>query len=190
MSEWQPAPGEEASVALALANSRHPGPDGIVDHVSSPAQARQWLSERGLPVGPAAVREADVTRLSELRAAAREVLTALADERVPDPAAVTALNIRAAAVPGAVQLRWDAGDGPAREWRTVAPGTFEAALAAIAADTIEVAAGARGSMLRRCEAHGCVRVFLREHGRRRWCSTTCGDRVRAMRHYHRHRDES
>ena len=108
---------------------------------------------------------------------------------MPDPAAVTAVNIRAAAVAGAVQLRWDAGTGPVREWSTVAQATFEAALAAIAADAVEVAAGPRGAMLRRCEAHGCVRVFVREHARHRWCSVTCGDRVRAMRHYQRHRDE-
>jgi len=56
------------------------------------------------------------------------------------------------------------------------------ALAAIATDAIKVATGPRGQLLHRCEAHGCIRIFLREHARRRWCSNTCGDRVRAARH--------
>ncbi|MGA9832915.1 MAG: CGNR zinc finger domain-containing protein [Trebonia sp.] len=38
-----------------------------------------------------------------------------------------------------------------------------------------------------CGAHGCVRWFLRTHAARQWCSDRCGDRVRAARHYARHR---
>jgi len=114
------------------------------------------------------------------------LLTAVADQRVPDPATISTLNLRAAAVPGAIQLSWTDGHGPRPEWRSVATGTFDAALAGIATDAIEVVTGPRAVLLRRCEAHGCIRMFLREHGRRMWCSTTCGDRVRAMRHYHRH----
>jgi len=70
-----------------------------------------------------------------------------------------------------------------RTWTTVSPGTFSEALATVAADAIDVVCGYRAPMLRRCEAHGCRRLFFREHARRRWCSTTCGDRVRAARHY-------
>jgi predicted RNA-binding Zn ribbon-like protein len=32
-----------------------------------------------------------------------------------------------------------------------------------------------------------VRLLLRDHNRRRWCSTACGDRVRAARYYARHK---
>jgi predicted RNA-binding Zn ribbon-like protein len=38
-------------------------------------------------------------------------------------------------------------------------------------------------VIHHCEAHGCARIFFRTHGRRRWCSNTCGDRVRVARHY-------
>ncbi|MFH7335295.1 CGNR zinc finger domain-containing protein [Streptomyces sp. KHY 26] len=34
-----------------------------------------------------------------------------------------------------------------------------------------------------CAAHGCERFFLRSHGARRWCTTRCGNRVRAARAY-------
>ena len=40
-------------------------------------------------------------------------------------------------------------------------------------------------LIRSCPAPGCVLYFLREHPRREWCSTTCGNRVRAARHYDR-----
>jgi predicted RNA-binding Zn ribbon-like protein len=41
--------------------------------------------------------------------------------------------------------------------------------------------------LRACGAPGCMRLLLKDHPRRQWCSTRCGDRVRASRYYHRHR---
>jgi predicted RNA-binding Zn ribbon-like protein len=55
-------------------------------------------------------------------------------------------------------------------------------MASLARDAIDVVSSDLGRLVRPCEAHGCVRFFLREHARRRWCSTTCGDRVRAARH--------
>jgi predicted RNA-binding Zn ribbon-like protein len=61
------------------------------------------------------------------------------------------------------------------------------ALAAIAADAIEIVAGESGASLIECQARSCVRLMIRDHGRRRWCSTRCGDRVRASRHYARTR---
>ena len=36
-----------------------------------------------------------------------------------------------------------------------------------------------------CEATSCDRFLLRTHARRCWCSTRCGDRVRAARAYAR-----
>lgn len=41
--------------------------------------------------------------------------------------------------------------------------------------------------LRACLAPGCVLYFVKDHPRRAWCSTTCGNRERAARHYARHR---
>ncbi|MFF1653015.1 CGNR zinc finger domain-containing protein [Streptomyces sp. NPDC058255] len=32
-----------------------------------------------------------------------------------------------------------------------------------------------------CAAAGCTRWFLRSHAARRWCTTKCGNRVRAAR---------
>jgi hypothetical protein len=44
--------------------------------------------------------------------------------------------------------------------------------------------------LRACQAPGCVLYFVKDHPRREWCSTACGNRARAARHYRRHRDHA
>jgi predicted RNA-binding Zn ribbon-like protein len=184
MTTWSPVPGEQSSVALSLLNSRHRGAAGDVDHLRAASEVSGWLAGRGLAAPSVRIGDGEVARLAALRAAVREVLTAVADAREPEPGAVAAVNGAAATAPGAPQLSWS-GTGLTRDWVTPDPGSFTAALAAIAADAIDVASGPRKELLRRCEAHGCIRVFLREHARRQWCSTTCGDRVRAARHYQR-----
>jgi predicted RNA-binding Zn ribbon-like protein len=64
---------------------------------------------------------------------------------------------------------------------------LDAARGRIAADAIALVTGPEAADLRACEAPGCVRLLLRDHPRRHWCSTRCGDRVRARRYYARHR---
>jgi predicted RNA-binding Zn ribbon-like protein len=164
------APGEERSLALALVNTQRVGD---VDDLDDPLP---WLHAHGLRV----TSVADAGPLTGLRAAVRELLAALAEDRTPDPAAVDAVNAAARADAAAPQLTWAAG--PRREWRSTRPGSVEEAVATLARDAIDVAGGDLGRLVRPCEAHGCVRFYLREHARRRWCSTTCGDRVRAARH--------
>ncbi|UOZ10298.1 CGNR zinc finger domain-containing protein [Amycolatopsis sp. WQ 127309] len=164
------APGEELSLALALVNTQRVGD---VDDLDDPLP---WLHAHGLRV----TSVADVTPLTDLRAAVRELLAALAEDRAPAATAVDAVNAAARADAAAPQLTWAAG--PRREWRSTRPGSVDEAVAALARDAIDVAGGDLGRLVRPCEAHGCVRFYLREHARRRWCSTTCGDRVRAARH--------
>ncbi|MEV6828327.1 CGNR zinc finger domain-containing protein [Amycolatopsis sp. NPDC051102] len=167
------APGEDRSPALALVNTWRLTAGGQVDDLASPAGAASWLRV-------AAVDAHELGRLTELRAAVRELLGALAEERAPEVGAVETVNAAARADAAAPQLVW--GDGPLVEWQSARPGSFDAALAALARDAIDVVGGELGLLVRACEAHGCVRYFVREHARRRWCSTTCGDRVRAARH--------
>ncbi|WP_410644081.1 CGNR zinc finger domain-containing protein [Amycolatopsis sp. lyj-346] len=169
------APGEDRSPALALVNTRRPAADDL----ATPGAAADWLREHGLEAavsGPDSLR-----RLTDLRAAVRELLAALAEGRTPDAAAIQTVNTAARTDAAALQLAWR--DGPLSEWQSARPGTLEAAMAALSRDAIEVVSGALGPLVRPCEAHGCIRYYLREHARRRWCSTTCGDRVRAARHH-------
>ncbi|WP_420718688.1 CGNR zinc finger domain-containing protein [Streptomyces sp. NRRL S-813] len=64
----------------------------------------------------------------------------------------------------------------------------QGALATLARDVIDLACSSQADSVRRCEAHGRVRLFVRDHARRRWCST-CGDRVRAARHQRRVKEQ-
>jgi predicted RNA-binding Zn ribbon-like protein len=183
MARLSSAPGESSSVALALVNSLHRGAHGATDDLLTPAEVTGWLRSRSLfQLAEPALGERDVWRLGQLRAAVRELFLACAEARVADAGALHTVNLAAAGTPGAPSVEWSA-DGPVRTWTTVSPGTFEEALATVAADAIDVVCGHWAPLVRRCEAHGCLRLFFREHARRRWCSTTCGDRVRAARHY-------
>ncbi|MDQ7809563.1 CGNR zinc finger domain-containing protein [Amycolatopsis sp. A133] len=169
------APGEERSLALALVNTSR----STADDLAAPGDAASWLGDHGLP---AAVTGTDgLSRLTDLRAAVRELLAALAEGRAPEATAVDAVNAAARADAAAPRLTWHAG--PSREWHSTRPESLDAAVAALARDAIEVVSGDLGPLVRPCEAHGCIRYYFREHARRRWCSTTCGDRVRAARHH-------
>ncbi|MBA2715104.1 MAG: CGNR zinc finger domain-containing protein [Rubrobacteraceae bacterium] len=143
----------------------------------------RWLEEHGLPC-QAEIHDRDVEQMRELRTAIREVFAARIDGVAPSATPLAIINQVAAAAPPSPQLAWTE-DGPRREWQSPRASGVQAAGAEIAADAIAVAATELGDTLRACEAHGCIRLFLQNHGRRRWCSTTCGDRVRVARHYMR-----
>ncbi|HET6711913.1 CGNR zinc finger domain-containing protein [Amycolatopsis sp.] len=168
------APGEDRAPALALVNTRRVAADDL----ATPALAASWLSSHGLTA--AVADAAALSRLTDLRAAVRELLAALAEGGAPKATAVETVNASARADGAALALTWH--DGPSSAWHSTRPGSLDAAVAALARNAIEVVSGEFGPLIRPCEAHGCIRYFLREHARRRWCSTTCGDRVRAARH--------
>jgi predicted RNA-binding Zn ribbon-like protein len=180
------APGEDRSVALALANTEL-SPRGHTLELlpDGPALAR-WLRAHHLPAPPAAaIGEPDLDRVRALRTAIRDVFAARAGRVRAPHTAVSAVNRAAALTPRVPRLVWGAA-GPRDEpsWPG-APDPLEIALATIAADAIATVLGTTGERLRACEAHGCNRLFIQDHGRRRWCSRTCGDRVRFARHYQR-----
>lgn len=69
------------------------------------------------------------------------------------------------------------------------PGSVTSALRRLAADALPLLTDP-ASALRSCSAPGCVLYFVRDHPRRAWCSTACGNRARADRHYHRHHPDA
>jgi predicted RNA-binding Zn ribbon-like protein len=182
-------PGERDHPALAFVNSLHSGRTGQVDHIATPEQLAEWLAWRGLAgreaVGAAAPSDADLAAAVALRSAIRELLLAAIEGRVADAQAVAAVNGAAAAAPSASHLRWDAS-GPAPTRSAPGAGEMQRAIAALAEDAIALVCG-HGDELIACGAPGCVRLLLKDHPRRHWCSTRCGDRVRAARHYRRAR---
>ena len=167
-----PAPGEAAHPALALANSRPRGREDL----PTAAALRAWLVAHGLPAGGAL----DLDAFHALREAVRELLLARIDGRRPARSAIEAVNAASAVAP--TVLLWSEPDAP----RVVREGAGAAlARALLAADAIGLVTAAEHANLRACSAPGCVRLLLKDHSRRHWCSTGCGDRVRASRYYHR-----
>jgi predicted RNA-binding Zn ribbon-like protein len=179
-----PAPGEDRSIALALVNTELAPRGEALELLGDVASLTGWLRNRGLRVSGLGSAELEAVRT--LRSAIRTVFTARAGSGSPPPRdAVAEINRAAGLAPSWPRLRWGE-EGPRRERAWVRGATAgEIALATIAADAIETLHGATGERLRRCEAHGCTRLFIQDHGRRRWCSRTCGDRVRFARHYRR-----
>ena len=179
-----PAPGEDLSTALALVNTEIEPRGEKVDLLPDGRALARWLGARGLASGRAAsISDQDLERMRQLRAAIRTAFAARAAGQRPPAAAMRMINVEASLVPSTPRLRWNDG-GPVQDtvWLGEAPPT-DVAFAEIAANAITTLIGDRGDRLRLCEAHGCNRMFLAEHRRRRWCSRTCGDRVRVARHH-------
>src|SRR5262249_24171824 len=108
-----PARGEEEHLSLALANSSIALPGGLtVDLLGRPAQANQWLSERGLAPGDAGMREMCATQVRSLREQIRSLFASRAAGLPALPAAVTAINDAMTRVPTAPLLQWDDKTGP------------------------------------------------------------------------------
>lgn len=181
-----PAPGEDRSLALALVNTELESRSGLVDLIADGPAAAAWLRQHA-GADLEQISDRDARQVRDLRAAVRAAFAARIAGAAPDPPSLAALNAAAAAAPRAPQVTWTA-EGPQHAWASPASRGIRIAEAAIAADAIDVLTGPLASTLRSCDAHGCMRIFLQDHGRRRWCSTACGDRVRVARHYAKTRD--
>ncbi|GAA3145195.1 CGNR zinc finger domain-containing protein [Streptomyces rameus] len=180
------APGEDRHGALALVNTEFRRPSGPYDGLGDAESATAWLNDRGLvpPGVPLDARQLD--RLLALRRSLRELLDAHLDGASPVPAALSTLNGTLAAAPAVHEIRWE-DSGPVAAVCRPAGDPVGAALTALAEDGVELLTGAPSGRLSTCGAPGCTRLFIRNHGARRWCSDRCGNRVRAARHYGDHR---
>jgi len=182
-------PGEEHSPALALVNSLHGGPAGTVDHIAETSALVDWLIERGLLAERANPDQDAVAGFHALRTATRALLLARIEQRSPPVTAIRTLNAAASTTPGTPILVWTDRTPPAHAWNATPGSTpLDRALSAIGADAIDLLCGERGDGLIACEGPRCVRIVLKDHPRRKWCSTTCGQRIRATRYYQRHKN--
>lgn len=182
-TDHSPAPGEAASPALSLVNTCVVGPRGTVDALTGVDELGDWM-RCALRRDSSPVRAADLQTAIELRSAIRALFTSATAGAGLDATASSIVNRVAASDPGAPQListRTPAGSG----WVGNAQGSVSAALAQVARDAIVVLT--TPTALRQCAAFDCDRIFIPDHARRIWCSTTCGNRVRAARHHRRQR---
>lgn len=182
------APGTERHVALALVNTRTIRSGSEVDELPDTHAARAWLTSAGLLRPRASVRKDTTDRLIGLRESVRALFAALVDGDVPEPATLSVLNEALTAAPVADELHWDEKNRqPTRVVSVQGATPVDAALADIARDCVDLLVGPDAVTLSACGAPDCIRFYLRTHAARQWCSTRCGDRVRAARHYARRR---
>ena len=76
-----------------------------------------------------------------------------------------------------------------KRYRSVQPANPDpgaVVLAELARAGVALLGGPDRQRLQVCHAPGCGLFFVKQHPRREWCSTACGNRARAARHYSRH----
>jgi predicted RNA-binding Zn ribbon-like protein len=180
-----PAPGADQYVALDFVNSAIALPNGhFVDLLGTPDATNEWLTGHGLAPAGAGVQEMCATQLRSLREHLRALFAARVAALPALPAALEAVNDALRRVSTAPLLMWDDKTGPYREALCPPNEILDRALASLAADAADLLAGPDAESLTACASPPCNRYFVR-HGRRQWCSTRCGDRVRAARAYAR-----
>jgi predicted RNA-binding Zn ribbon-like protein len=167
---------------------------GVHDTLDDPEQARTWFERAARGVGasgPHALDDDTRCRLRALRDALRRLAADVtADDRsgwtspiadVDEAAAV--VNRAAADAPTWAALERDAHGELGRVTRSAGPASL-AVVGTLAEQAVDLLTGPED--LRACRAPGCVLYFVRQHPRREWCSTGCGNRARVARHYRRH----
>jgi len=150
-----------------------------------------WLREirprLDTPVTDHELLAVDSIRLSQarsLRSCIRALTAAAVHEVRPDPGVIDELNRHARVALRWHELRWNelprvetCGDTP----------LVATALCEIAQTAVDLFASPQRLVINMCAAPDCILYFCKDHPRREWCSTGCGNRVRAARHYDRTR---
>lgn len=174
-------------VSVRLANTRYAHRGQLRDAIDQPEQLRDWLranaDDTGLADGVPAITEGDIRAFADLRDAIRALIPASTEgaDRTDQAALVNRLSAGLPHWPILVT----AGDHFEAIERTDVHGVRRA-LGAIAQDAVALLGGPRRNDVQPCNAPGCVIFFVKDHPRREWCSTGCGNRARAARHYRRH----
>jgi predicted RNA-binding Zn ribbon-like protein len=174
-----------APLAMDLANSLVQVRPGVTrDLLSSEDELDGWL-RRERDRLPRVTRVAGrLTAFAALRATLHEALSSAAAGRPPPSAAIRAINAASGRSEGHLRLALRGGAPVAELAGSGTP--LDRALSAIARSAIELLAGPERERLRVCPAPSCGMFYL---GRpdQEWCSTACGNRARAARHYARRR---
>jgi predicted RNA-binding Zn ribbon-like protein len=130
------------------------------------------------------VTAADLADARELRDAIRAVAAATVTRDDPDPGATATLNHHVRRTPRWRELLMT--PEPTAPLRSGGR-PVTTALATIAEEAVDLFAGPHRHNVRACEGPGCILHFVCDTARREWCSTGCGNRARAARHYAKNR---
>lgn len=181
-----PAPGADRYRSLDFADTAATLPAGqSYDLLAAPESAMRWLAAHNLTTPDVQLYEVCAQRMRTLRGHIRALFAARVDTTTPPEASLRAVNEALTAVPTAPLLAWDGARGLRRVQAHPTDQAVNHALATLAADAADLLTGSDADILAACGSAPCDRFLLRTHGRRHWCSTRCGDRVRAARAYAR-----
>lgn len=181
-----PAPGADRYRSLDFADTAATLPAGqSYDLLAAPEPAMRWLAAHDLTTPDVQLYEVCAQRMRTLRAHIRALFAARVDTTTPPDESLRAVNEALTAVPTAPLLAWDGAQGLRRIQAHPTDQAVNHALATLAADAADLLTGPDADILAACGSAPCNRFLLRTHGRRHWCSTRCGDRVRAARAYAR-----
>ena len=170
----------------------------LVERLPAIDAAADWLVKAGviadrkavLAVAPSETERANVlARIVETRTALRDVAHAVAHDRVPNRAAVDAVN-RALRSRQRVELVMTGDD--LRLGHSHVGDAVDDALARIAEPIVREIGAGHEDRVRICANDTCRWVFYDESrsGRRRWCDmATCGNRAKARRHRARRKSD-
>lgn len=181
-----PAPGAERHLSLDLANSSVilPG-DRTVDLLDTAQDATRWLVERELAPEDTPLQEYCAARLTALRRHVRALVRSVVEGGEAPAEDLRALNTALTLTPTTALLEWDPDRRLHRSTTHPTTQIVEHALTSLATDAADLLTSPDAERLAACQASPCNRYLLRTHARRHWCSTRCGDRVRAARAYAR-----
>lgn len=182
-----PSPGSAEHVSIDLVNSETHLPGGTYDSLDTPETTTAWLNTWGLVGDGVSLQSYCQHRLTGLREDLRKGFVARAVGTDVDTRVIDRINAALVAAPNSSLLHYTSGGGFFRSLKHPATKLVEHAMSVIAEDAATLLSGETGALLAICEAEPCTRVFLKTHGRRKWCCTRCGDRVRAARAYTRKR---
>ena len=187
-----PHPGLEAAIDFVNTSGLSKGK--AFEDLPTTASALDWLTRAGFIARETAAAErqrfeaaparGDVAlkRLRTTRAGLRELIDALAEDRLPRPGAVAAVNAALRSRESAQLVR--AGSRLRIAYRREGD-PFEQALAAIARPIAQEISEGKPGRFRVCENDRCRWAFYDRSrpGTRRWCEmASCGNRMKAARH--------
>ena len=188
-----PGPMLGEPLPLELANTRYLTRGQPRDGLASVALLEAWLtrvrSQLRIPLADedlTTISEAHLSAARDLRDCIHSLAATSARGSRPDAGALDRLNRHIRAAPLWTELRWDT-EPRAQLCSHAAPIT--ATIGEIAADTVELFSGLRAPHIQPCASPNCILYYVKDHARREWCSTACGNRVRATRHYQRRRHQ-
>jgi predicted RNA-binding Zn ribbon-like protein len=165
---------------------------GVHDVLITAPNLRAWLAAVRPDDALSPPDDQDLERFRSFRDGLRRLAALLTDDTRPAAAspvtdidqAVSAINTAVAYAPTRPQLAYR--DGQILRAASGHATAAQRALSAMAEESIDLFTGEGQARLRACHAPGCVLYFVKDHPRREWCSTTCGNRARVARHYQRH----